>query len=91
MKNEFLIIGKPLSHSLSPTMHNYWFNKYNIQANYVPLEINENEIEKVTQKVRTGIVKGINITLPYKQKIIPFLDKIIKFSLKCLIIFGLVN
>ena len=77
MKNEFLIIGKPLSHSLSPTMHNYWFNKYNIQANYVPLEINENEIEKVTQKVRTGIVKGINITLPYKQKIIPFLDKII--------------
>ncbi|MFL2890066.1 MAG: shikimate dehydrogenase [Pelagibacteraceae bacterium] len=77
MKNEYSIIGKPIAHSLSPIMHNYWFKKYNIKANYTLLEIDENKIEEITQKVRKGIIKGINITLPYKQKIIPYLDKII--------------
>ena len=42
-KNKFAIIGNPLSHSLSPIMHNYWLNKYNINAEYELLEIEEND------------------------------------------------
>ena len=47
-KTKFALIGNPVSHSLSPIMHNYWFNKYNINAEYQPLNINENEIEKTS-------------------------------------------
>ena len=38
-KNKFVIIGNPISHSLSPVMHNYWFKKYKINAYYDLLNI----------------------------------------------------
>ena len=38
-KIKFAIIGSPISHSLSPIMHNYWFKKYNIDAEYELLDI----------------------------------------------------
>ena len=37
-KTKYAIIGNPISHSLSPTLHNYWFNKYNINAEYELLD-----------------------------------------------------
>ena len=74
---KFKIIGNPISHSLSPTIHNYWFKKYNIQAEYSSLEVNEEELANVIDNIRNNIIKGINITLPYKQKIIPFLNEIV--------------
>ncbi len=77
-KKKFAIIGNPISHSLSPIMHNYWFNKYNINAEYELFNINENEIESVINKIKEKKIKGINVTLPYKKLVIPFLDKIIK-------------
>ena len=43
----FAIIGKPLSHSLSPLMHSYWYKKYSINAKYEPIEIEQNEIKDV--------------------------------------------
>ena len=76
MKKKYGIIGKPLSHSLSPTLHNYWFKKYNLDAEYLLLEIKEAEIEKILNKVRSKEINGINVTLPYKQKVIPFLDEL---------------
>ena len=76
-KNKFAIIGNPLSHSLSPIMHNYWFNKYNINAEYELLEIEEKEIENVINKIKDKEIKGINVTLPYKKSVIPFLNKTI--------------
>ena len=44
-KKIFAIIGKPIEHSLSPTLHNYWFNKYEIDANYSLLHVDEEELE----------------------------------------------
>ena len=73
----FAIIGKPLSHSLSPLMHSYWYKKYSINAKYEPIEIEQNEIKDVIEKIRKKEISGINITLPYKQVIIQHLDKII--------------
>ena len=74
-KKNFAIIGNPVLHSLSPTLHNYWFKKYKIEAEYKILEIDETEIKNVIDKVKEGILHGINVTLPYKQKVIPFLDQ----------------
>ena len=76
-KKSFGIIGNPISHSLSPVLHNYWFKKYKIEANYSSLEVNEKDIESIAKKIRNKELSGINVTLPYKQKVIPFIDKLI--------------
>ncbi len=74
---KYLIIGKPVSHSLSPILHNYWFKKYNIQSHYTFKEIEEHQIRDCLEDVRRKFVAGINVTLPYKQKVIPFLDDLV--------------
>ncbi len=76
-KKSFAIIGNPIEHSLSPVLHNYWFNKYKIDAEYSLLKLDKEDIKSVTKKIRDKELNGINITLPYKQKIIPFLDRLI--------------
>ena len=76
-KAKFAIIGNPVSHSLSPTMHNYWFDKYDIKAEYEVLKIEENQIQSVINKIKEKEIKGINVTLPYKKSVIPFLDRIV--------------
>ena len=79
---KFGIIGKPLSHSLSPLLHNYWFKKYNIKASYTLIETEINQIGKVINKIKKKELKGINITVPYKQKVIPYLDLVINDAKK---------
>ena len=74
-KIKFGIIGNPVSHSLSPVMHNYWFKKYKINAEYELFDIAENEIQNVITKIKDKNIKGINVTLPYKKSIIPYLNK----------------
>ncbi len=74
-KKIFAIIGDPISHSLSPAMHNYWFKKYNINAEYKLLHIKEKEIGGVIEKIKNKEYEGINVTLPYKRSIIPFLSR----------------
>ena len=74
---KFGIIGKPLSHSLSPHLHNFWFKKYKITANYSHIEIEHNEIKGIIKKIRNGELQGINVTIPYKEAVIPFLDQIV--------------
>ena len=76
-KKIFAIIGNPISHSLSPTLHNYWFKKYNINSSYELLEIQESELGNIVNRVRNKELAGVNVTLPFKQKIIPFVDKLI--------------
>ena len=76
-KKSFGIIGNPIVHSLSPVLHNYWFKKYNIEANYSLLNVTEENLKNVINKIKDKELSGINVTLPYKQKIIPFIDKLI--------------
>lgn len=76
-KKNFAIIGKPITHSLSPTLHNYWFKKYNIDANYSLIDLNEENINNTIGKIRDKELDGINVTLPYKQKVIPHIDKLV--------------
>ena len=73
----FGIIGNPVSHSLSPILHNYWFKKYNINAEYKLYEIRENEIKNIIKDLKERKINGINVTLPYKNIIIPHLSRTI--------------
>ena len=77
MRKKFGIIGSPLKHSLSPVLHNYWFEKYNIDAEYSKIDVEENDLSNLVSKIKKKELIGINITLPYKQKIVPYLDLLI--------------
>ena len=77
MTKKFGIIGNPINHSLSPVLHNYWFKKYNIGAEYSIINIKESELADVVKKIKEKKLDGINITLPFKQKIVPHLDQLI--------------
>jgi len=76
MKKNFLVIGNPIDHSLSPKLHNYWIKKYKIDAVYEKKLLNNNEIEDLIFNIREEKIHGINITVPFKKMVIPFLDKL---------------
>ena len=75
MKN-YLVIGNPIDHSLSPKLHNYWFKKSGINAIYEKKLLKEEELENIIIKFKKDEIHGINVTLPFKKSIIPFLDKL---------------
>jgi shikimate dehydrogenase len=77
MKKNFGIIGNPITHSLSPLLHNYWFKKYKLDANYSIIEAKENNLSDIVKKIKDNYLNGINVTLPYKQRIINSIDRII--------------
>ena len=73
---KYLVIGNPIEHSLSPKLHNYWFKENNINATYEKKKLNENDVEGVVGDVKKGIIEGINVTVPFKKSVIPFLDQL---------------
>ena len=48
---KYLVIGKPIDHSLSPQLHNHWIKKYNIEAIYEKKEINDVEIKTLIETI----------------------------------------
>ena len=73
---KYLVIGNPIEHSLSPKLHNYWFKKNNINAFYDKKKIEAHNIKEIISEMRNGKIDGINITVPFKQLIIPFVDEL---------------
>ena len=69
------IIGYPLEHTLSPIMHTAALQHLNINGEYKAYEIKEEELEKRISEFKKQNFKGLNVTIPYKKKIIPFLDE----------------
>ena len=73
---KYLVIGNPIEHSLSPKLHNYWIKKNNIDAVYDKKQLNKVDIDNIILEVRSGKIDGINVTVPFKQSVIPFLDEL---------------
>ena len=71
---KYLVIGNPIEHSLSPKLHNYWFEKNNIDANYERRKIDKSEIQEIINEIKDNKLDGINVTVPFKTDVIPFLD-----------------
>ena len=72
---KYLVIGNPIEHSLSPLLHNFWIKKYNVNALYKKQLLEKNDVEKVISEVRASKLHGINVTVPFKNAVIPFLDQ----------------
>ena len=73
---KYIVIGNPIEHSLSPKLHNYWIKRNNIDAIYDKKRIDQSELENIIFEVREGKISGINVTVPFKKTVIPFLDEL---------------
>ena len=73
---KYLVIGNPIKHSLSPKLHNHWIKENNIDAVYDKKQLNENDIEEIINEVKNEKIDGINVTIPFKKSIIPYLDRL---------------
>ena len=73
---KYLVIGNPIDHSLSPKLHNYWIKMSNIDAIYEKKKINEDEVKDLILQMRKKEIYGVNVTVPYKNKVISHLDKL---------------
>tara|TARA_B100001173_G_scaffold82447_1_gene70439 strand:+ start:375 stop:1166 length:792 start_codon:yes stop_codon:yes gene_type:complete len=73
---KFLVIGNPIDHSLSPKLHNYWIKKNNIEAIYEKQKLEESDLENLISQVREKKICGINVTVPFKKSVIPFLNEL---------------
>ncbi len=73
---KFFVIGNPISHSLSPELHNFWIKKNNINAVYEKKKLEEKELKNFIDNLRKDKIHGINVTVPFKNKVIKYLDKL---------------
>ena len=73
---KFCVIGNPIDHSLSPKLHNFWLKKNKIEAIYEKKLLEEKEIPKLIESIRKSEINGVNVTVPFKNSIIPFLDSL---------------
>lgn len=76
MTSLYGILGHPLGHTLSPAMQNAVFTSVGIDAAYLPLAISPDRIRKGLAGLKTAGFAGFNVTVPYKETVIPFLDRI---------------
>ena len=73
---KYFVIGNPIQHSLSPKLHNHWIKKNSLEAIYDKKKINEEDIGKIIEEIRDGKIEGINVTVPFKKLVIPYLDEL---------------
>ena len=70
------IIGDPIEHTMSPVMHNAAFKLLGIDYLYVAFRVRKEALGRAVEGMRALNIKGLNVTIPYKVDIIPFLDEI---------------
>ncbi len=78
------LIGYPLGHSLSPLMHNTAFRALDVDALYTLFPLKEEEIEPFLRdlKLENSPIFGLNVTVPYKETVVPFLDSMSPYAQK---------
>ena len=72
----YLVIGNPIDHSFSPKLHNYWMGIKSINGIYEKKKLNDNEFNDLFLSIKKKDIDGINVTVPFKKKVIPYLDKL---------------
>ncbi len=73
---KYLVVGNPIEHSLSPKLHNFWIKNNNINAIYEKKKLKENELKDLILKIKDKKIDGINVTVPFKKSVVPFLDQL---------------
>ncbi len=69
------IIGNPIEHTFSPVMFNAAFKAKNLDYTYVPFKVEKNNLSNAIKGAKALKIRGLNVTIPHKQKVINELDK----------------
>ena len=70
------VFGYPLQHTLSPAMHQAGFEKLGLRNFYLPLELDPNHFRKLMLRKKDLLLEGFNLTIPHKQRVMPYLDSV---------------
>lgn len=70
------VIGHPIAHSKSPTIHQYWLDQHGLEGSYDAVDIAPAELSLKIQKMVSDGYTGFNVTLPHKQNIMALCDEI---------------
>ncbi len=70
------VIGHPIEHSMSPIMHNAAIQDLGLDYLYIAFDIPPNRLKEAIKGLKTLNIRGINVTLPYKEKVMKFVDKV---------------
>jgi len=79
MKKKLLlagVIGDPISHSKSPTLHRFWLNQNNINGHYIPLKVSKIDLELVLKTLPKMGFSGVNVTVPHKESVLKIANEI---------------
>jgi shikimate dehydrogenase len=74
MTQKAAVIGHPVGHSKSPLIHGYWIQKYGLDADYIAIDIDPDNFENEIQKLVESGICGFNVTVPFKEKILPLCE-----------------
>lgn len=69
------VIGDPIEHSLSPTMHNAAFNHLKLGFVFLAFRVTSDHLENAMRGVRALGIRGLNVTMPHKNAVTEFLDE----------------
>jgi len=72
----YAVLGDPISHSLSPVIHNSAFEYENLDKIFIALKTGKHDLKLAMDMVRTFSIKGLSITMPLKEEILQYLDKL---------------
>lgn len=78
VKKIYGLIGYPVKHSLSPAMHNAAFGALKINAEYKLFPLKAGELEGFLRCLKENHIFGLNVTIPYKEEVMPFLSRLSK-------------
>ena len=68
------VIGSPIAHSKSPALHTHWLKTLGITGHYIPIDVAQEDLEHIVKTLpKMGFV-GVNVTVPYKEKVMDFAD-----------------
>jgi shikimate dehydrogenase len=70
------VAGSPVRHSLSPLIHNAWIAAAGLDAAYVPFAPPPERFEVFIEGLRGGVIRGLNVTLPFKEKALAAADRV---------------
>ena len=72
----FAVIGDPIHHSLSPVMQNWMIEYFNLPAVYTAFHVKNENLEKTVEAMRAMGISGLNVTVPHKEAVLPFVNEI---------------
>ncbi len=68
------VIGAPIAHSKSPALHGYWLRRYGIRGFYIPMHVEQSDLEQVLRTLPKQGFVGLNVTIPHKESVLQIAD-----------------